>query len=674
MAVGAVMGLWEYLYLATTVSQLATATELLLVGMGLVALEASIGALLGGLSGLFIEAAGLVAARFIHRGGRPQRALDGEPEAVSPSTRGGGKGPSPWRRRAFVVGTVAAWMLFAASLVTDALAFHRLYFWYHVALEAVAFLFGLAALFSTKGLLLLSKTELKVGRSFRFVGWGLFGVAILAGPIVGWRIVARENLRYVIHDRGLFSQKLLTLAMAFADRDGDGFAVRPLGYDCDDHDPDRHPMAWDIPGNGTDEDCSGADRSRPTNWPSPPASLPEGAPRRILIITVDAIRFDAFSTLISQGHLPILARLVQAGYLFTRAHSAASWTVPSVHSLLTGRYPCDFSWVIGTVTTDDRVVLMDPNAPFAQKTENRKKLIPVPGLDKTPTLAELLSRRGYVTATIQDTLYLKKDLGMARGFRIVVDRPYREANMDLKGITAPLMVEDALKVIRQHRDDRLFLYMHISDPHAPYRRHAGIPTTRDMWSRYLGEIRFVDRWLGWLLAHLQKENLLDDTLLVIASDHGEEFREHGGLFHGTTLYEEVLHVPLIFWGPMVRHGVSRALVSLVDVMPTILAMVDGRCGRIRGPGIDLCPLLTRGTVPSRLDDRAAYARMNRFENRLEAVLWGRYKLIRDHSVGAEVLFDLAADPKETRNVAGAKRSVLARMERSLHEVLDDSPR
>ena len=647
-ASGLAMALTEYVYLASTVPQFADAGELLTFGFGLAALFV----LLGCVGGALLAAPLIPAAQAVRRlEGRFQgfaRVLQHRALAWS------------------VLGvSVACFFIF---FVVNARAYHRLYAGYHVALTIASFCAGLLSCFAAGAL--LKGRDLKIGKRRAYALSAGAGVAALAlFFIASPRLITNENLRAIISDRGVAAYHLLLAVRSFSDRDGDGFAGPPLGYDCDDSNPAKYPMAYDVPGDGVDQDCTGRDRSLPQALPDPPG-VPVG-PQLILILTIDAVRADRWPTVYKRNILPNLHALSRRGVYFSRAYSTSNWTVPSVYSLWTGRYPSHVKFAKAAMDHKDRVYIMDAKSKYARDPKNIKRLIPVPAPDRAETLAMELKRRGYVTATVLAIPFLKREMGMARGFAYVDETPYHEANRSLAGATADLMTRTALRVIRKFERRRLFLYMHYNDPHTPYRRHRK-PTDLGpgLEDRYDAEIRFADNWVGVLLSALHKEGLLNDALVIITSDHGEEFREHGGRFHASTVYEEQIHVPMVIYGRGIRPGLCGFPVSHVDLFPTVLSLVDGSPPRDLRAGVDLSGFLRTGTASDGMKNRVVYAESRRFLNFKQAVVTNRYKLIRDNKGGATVLFDLETDPAETRNLVTARASVTRRLIGAMNRLLD----
>ncbi|MCP4402326.1 MAG: sulfatase-like hydrolase/transferase, partial [bacterium] len=155
-----------------------------------------------------------------------------------------------------------------------------------------------------------------------------------------------------------------------------------------------------------------------------------------------------------------------------------------------------------------------------------------------------------------------------------------------------------------------------------------------------------------LFALLEKKDMLDNTLIIVTSDHGEEFLEHGGVLHGRTQFQEVMHVPLLIRGPGILHSKRfKHITSLVDVMPTILAL-QGISPPASLDGINLCPLWQKSNV--QLPQRYIFAEAdhnNKINDVKRAVRHLQYKLHYDRSSKEAQLYDLSDDPGEKVDVA-----------------------
>jgi arylsulfatase A-like enzyme len=250
-----------------------------------------------------------------------------------------------------------------------------------------------------------------------------------------------------------------------------------------------------------------------------------------------------------------------------------------------------------------------------------------------------------------------------------------------------VLVDDAVDVLATRDPARpLFLYVQPVDPHGPYqapKRFEDEATDRDEYvgywslktgftvddeqlegliSRYDGEIRYVDSELGRLFGALKAQHLFDDALIIITSDHGEQFQEHGLWRHSNSLYQQLLHVPLIVKYPRQRSAVMvNRTVATIDIVPTILRVLGGQCTDCEGQ-----PLQDAQTAQAR--PVFAYV-MDRDNVRpiMRSVVDGGWKLIQrlDGAAMREELYRLDGDPKETRDLRAAHPEVAARLQHLL---------
>jgi arylsulfatase A-like enzyme/peptidoglycan/LPS O-acetylase OafA/YrhL len=367
-------------------------------------------------------------------------------------------------------------------------------------------------------------------------------------------------------------------------------------------------------------------------------------PRRpnVVLITIDTLRADHVS---SYGHArpttPVLDGLARDGLRFSRAYSTASWTAPAITSLLTGLYPLEHGIAKGR-GGGGRVIEQDPLPP------------------SLPYLPQRLRASGYRTLGLTANGHLAEPLGFGRGFDRYACIGFGDAGE----------IEATLEAWTPARPDRrpTFVWLHLLDPHLPYRAQdpwlsgvwpsppadrdalAGAVNRRDLRALdvsgerldylralYDSEIHRIDALLGRVLARIDDK---EHTLVVVTSDHGEEFLEHGDFGHGHSLYDEVLRVPLIVRLPGGQRAgqVVDAPVSLVDVAPTILAAAGLPDTTL--PGEDL------SAAASELTGRTLFASDERV-GQIRAVIRGHEKWIHFADGAArDQYFDLARDPTE----------------------------
>lgn len=409
---------------------------------------------------------------------------------------------------------------------------------------------------------------------------------------------------------------------------------------------------------------------------------PQGALRRghavprVVLLSIDTLRADA----LSRERTPHLDRLGGDSVVFRKALSPASWTLPAMASVMTG---------------------VSPQVHRALDPGGR-----VP--DGLVTLAEALRRSGYRTAALVSSTVLGPAVNLTQGFDEYWSSPgpwlgrsfgaglVRLASDRFRPEEAPPpdLADLAADWLDDHRDEDFFLWIHLFDPHAPYgppRRYldgrqpppggrwrfegwdeeairAGtwVPSLAEReWIRhlYLGEVRYADDFVGRLVAELKRLGLYEETLLVLVSDHGEEFWEHDAYGHGHTLYDELLHVPLLVKLPRsARTGRIVTPVSTASVTPTVLDL----CALPFPPGYpaepSLAPLLA-GKAPPPAAPLLSLG-LNRFEDR-RSVRFGSFKYIRRDMTGREELYDLAWDPKERLDLARSAPRELAEGRRLL---------
>jgi arylsulfatase A-like enzyme len=369
---------------------------------------------------------------------------------------------------------------------------------------------------------------------------------------------------------------------------------------------------------------------------------PRGSAPNLILVSVDTLRADHLGTYgCDLPTSPLIDRFAGQGTLFERVMAAYPSTPASHMTMLTGVYPA-VHHVVGPLT---------------------------PLRPEIPTLAQLLAARGWETAAVTEDGMLVGGSGFQRGFSY-----YRENKgasiWDASGqvdVTFPAGV----RWLEEHRGERFFLFLHTYQVHEPYSpppqynlfttyRENGqdVPITpstpaaiRDR-HLYAGEVRFVDVELGRVLDRLAALGEEERTLVVVTSDHGEEFYEHGWKGHDETLYDEVLHVPLILRGPGIPAGLRVPVpVSLADLTPTLLDLL-GVPPPTTIQGTSLVPLLKDPKAPG-FSERPAFAELTkRRQPYLSGVrAGGRMWILPDVPGRPPEVYDLQADPGEHHNIA-----------------------
>jgi arylsulfatase A-like enzyme/Flp pilus assembly protein TadD len=359
-----------------------------------------------------------------------------------------------------------------------------------------------------------------------------------------------------------------------------------------------------------------------------PSAAASPASRSVVLVTLDTTRADALGAYGARTPTPALDGLARRGVRYANAITASPLTLPAHASLLTGLEPPEHG------VLDNGIAVLGSDL---------------------PTLASVLEKRGYSTAAFVASRVLDRRFGLARGFATYDDRMAAE-NTGEYGYperSAVAVTDAALAWLdRAPRARPFLLWVHYYDPHAPYQGDGDGDA-----ARYAGEVAAVDRQVARLLKALPTG--AHAPIVAAVADHGEALGEHGERGHGLFLYGPVLHVPLIVAGPGLPAGrVVDGPVASRRLAPT-LAHLAGVPGTLPG---DVLPGLGPATTPA-----AVYS-----ETWLPATAYGWAPLrawseARWRYVDAPrpELYDLAADPGETRDRARAEPREAARLHRDL---------
>ena len=370
------------------------------------------------------------------------------------------------------------------------------------------------------------------------------------------------------------------------------------------------------------------------------AAAPTPAPN-VVVITIDTLRADHLGCYgYKDIKTPNIDALAQEGVRFERAYTPVPVTLPAHSALFTGTYP-----------------LRSGMHDFADN-----KLSPT-----QPTLASVLKENGYATGAVIGSAVLDSRFGLNHGFDFYYDHfdfsRLQESNLDEMERPGDAVADQALNWLDKNYQKKFFLWMHLYDPHYPYRPPS--PYSEEYKDRpYDGEIAFADSQVGRVLRELKDKGVYQNTIIVLTGDHGESLGEHGEKTHGFFIYNATLHIPVIIRLP----GESSArtvsdLVSLPDLMPTVLAVL-----KIEAPsdvqGRSLLPLLT-----SKDNDAARTLYAETFLPRLH-FNWSELRGSETenyHFIDAPKpeLYDLKKDPGETNNLYAQKKAVADEMRNKL---------
>jgi arylsulfatase A-like enzyme/cytochrome c-type biogenesis protein CcmH/NrfG len=376
------------------------------------------------------------------------------------------------------------------------------------------------------------------------------------------------------------------------------------------------------------------------SWASTASGAPLTSPN-IVVITIDTLRADHLGCYgYAQIRTPNIDALAADGARFERAYTVVPVTLPSHTVIFTGTYP-----------------MLSGIHDFGANKLNPQQ----------PTLATVLKQNGYATGAVIGAAVLDSRFGLNQGFDFYYDHfdfsRLEESNLDEMERPGNVVADLALDWLGKNSQKKFFLWMHLYDPHFPYRPPE--PYSREYATHpYDGEIAFADEQVGRLLHFLKERGLYKNTVIVLSGDHGESLGEHGEKTHGFFIYNATMHVPLIIRLP----GDSAPLlvsdpVSLVDLMPTILAAV----------GLD---------SPAQVQGRSLLPSLHGKPSGLGRSLYGETFLPRLHFNWSELrgaenakyhfidaphseLYDLTKDPGEVHNLISEKKAVAEEMRSQL---------
>lgn len=364
-------------------------------------------------------------------------------------------------------------------------------------------------------------------------------------------------------------------------------------------------------------------------------------PGPVILISIDTLRADHLGIYgYTKGRTPNIDALAKDGVVFERAYAHAPQTLPSHTSMLTGQLPFEHG--------------VRDNIGFTVKPD-------------TTTMASLFRGAGYRSGGFVSAYVLRTETGIGQGFDVynasfqsgALDRPLAQVQR-----SANDTVSAALGWLHSLVDPKLFLFLHLYDPHKPYDPPAKF---KDL-APYDGEIAAADEAVGALLADLRRRDWYDSATIALVADHGEGLGDHGEEEHGLFLYEATIHVPFVLKLPKEKSAGRRVTtpVQHIDLLPTFAAIAGVKASAgLRGR--NLVAVANGGTItPQGIYSEAMMSRYHFGWSELTSLTDERYKFIR---APKSELYDLERDRAEATNLVADRSQVSQAMRTGLEGLI-----
>ena len=402
----------------------------------------------------------------------------------------------------------------------------------------------------------------------------------------------------------------------------------------------------------------------------------------LIVIGIDTLRADHLGAYGYYRNItPNIDEFAMQGILFKNTFSHSSSTLPSFATLFTSLYPTQ------------------------HKAQIKNFIRPLD--EKHTTLAEILKGNGYKNAAFVGDGQLDYNFGLSQGFDIYEGNScLYERNDIYEDKCLEESIDNALKWVKGNKDEKFFLFFHSYVTHHPYmlpnekyliseddniskdypiindpmfisvellnKINSGELAIDDRLRDYIvdvydGAILYMDQGIGYFLKEIENMDLMNDTLIIFISDHGEEFMEHGIIgWHGHTLYDELIHVPFVLRGPELKRNVVDKEVRLIDIMPTLLSILDIKANK-NFEGIDIMNYIDEK------DNVLIFSALEYDSSNKPvkiAVREGNFKLIYNFLNKKFELYDLSKDKKEMNDLSNVNKKKVNELKVKLFEWYD----